>query len=151
MTIIERISGDIVTSQKAGETDKLAALRFILNALQSRAKELRQSGLDDLEALKVLQKEVKKRREALAAFETGGRTDLAAKEQAEISLIEPYLPVPLTDEQIAALIAKAVTAAGLTPPYDFGRLMGLVMKEVGGQADGNRVRERLQEFIKQAT
>ncbi len=147
MTILERLTQDIVVSQKAGQADKLMTLRLMMNALKNKAKDLRIDSLDDAQATAVLQKEVKKRKESILAFEQAKRQDLVDKETAELEILLAYVPAELTDEQIAELVTKIVSEQSLTAPYDFGRLMGAVMKEVNGQADGQRVKAAVQDYI----
>ncbi|MFH0873731.1 MAG: GatB/YqeY domain-containing protein [Candidatus Komeilibacteria bacterium] len=148
MSIYSQVQQDVVAAQKSGEAVRLEALRFLRSALMSRAKDLRLlEDLSDEESLAVISKEIKKRRDAIVAFTQGGRPELAAKEQSEAELLQQYLPPQLTDSEINAIIAQAITAAGLTPPYDFGRLMGVVMKQVANRADGAKVRELVQACI----
>lgn len=147
MTIIEHLTQDIIASQKAGQADKLMTLRLMMNALKNKAKDLRIDSLDDNQATAVLQKEVKKRKESILAFEQAKRQDLVDKETAELEILLAYVPAELTDEQIAGLVTKIVTEQSLTAPYDFGKLMGAVMKEVNGRADGQRVRAAVQNYI----
>jgi len=147
MTIFERVMADMTASQKAGAKDKLAALRLIVNSLKNEAKDLRQPDLTDEQAVKVLQREVKKRREAIEAFQAGGRSELAAQEQLELGLISPYLPEQLDEAGIGQLIDQVIKEQVLQTPYDFGRLMGVVMKALAGRADGQLVRQLVQKKI----
>ena len=126
---------------KAGERDRVGALRMIANALQQDAKE----GKGDEVA--VLRRERKRRLEAASAFREGGGADRAAAEEAEAELIGNYLPAELGDEELAEVVDAAVTEAGASGAKDMGKVMGIVMPKVGGRADGKRVsaavRERL--------
>ena len=127
---------------KAGERDRVAALRLLANALQQEAK----VGGDD--EVGVLQRERKKRLEAAEAFRKGGSEDRAAAEEAESELIEGYLPEQLSDEELGELVSSAIEEAGATEAREMGRVMSLVMPRVQGRADGKRVsgavRERLE-------
>ena len=126
---------------KAGERDRVGALRLIASALQHEAK----LGTED--EIGVLQRERKKRLEAAEAFRKGGSEDRAAAEEAESELIEAYLPEQLSDEELGELVAAAIEEAGASEPREMGKVMSLVMPRVQGRADGRRVsgavRERL--------
>jgi uncharacterized protein len=141
MSILERVQADTRAAMKAGERDRVGALRMLANALQQEAK----LGTDDEVA--VLQRERKKRLEAAEAFREGGSEDRAAAEQAESELIEAYLPEQLSDEELGELVSAAIEEAGASGPGEMGKVMSLVMPRVQGRADGKRVsgavRERL--------
>jgi uncharacterized protein YqeY len=141
MTILERVQADTRDAMKAGERDRVGALRMIASALQQDAKE----GQGDEVA--VLRRERKRRLEAASAFRDGGGDERAAGEEAEAELIGAYLPAELGDEELGELVDAAVAEAGVSDPKDMGKVMGVVMPKVGGRADGKRVsaavRERL--------
>ena len=127
---------------KAGEKDRVGALRLIADALQKSAKD---KSNDDEVA--VLQRERKRRVEAAEAYEKAGRTDLAATERREVELIDPYLPAQLEDAELGTLVEQAVSETGASSVKDMGQVMSAVMPRVAGRADGKRVsavvRERL--------
>jgi uncharacterized protein len=127
---------------KAGERDRVGALRLLANALQQEAK----LGADD--EIAVLQRERKKRLEAADAFRKGGSEDRAAAEEAESELIEAYLPEQLSDDELGELVSVAIQEAGVSEAREMGKVMSLVMPRVRGRADGKRVsgavRERLE-------
>ncbi len=141
MSILERIQADTRAAMKAGERDRVGALRMLANALQQEAK----LGTDDEVA--VLQRERKKRLEAAEAFRKGGSEDRAAAEQVESELIEAYLPEQLSDGELDELVSAAIEESGASGPGEMGKVMSLVMPRVQGRADGKRVsgavRERL--------
>src|SRR5215213_896534 len=140
-TILERVQQDTRDAMKAGDRERVGALRMIANALQQDAKE----GKGDEVA--VLRRERKRRIEAATAFREGGGDERAAAEEAEAELIGDYLPAELSDEELAAIVDAAVAESGVSESKDMGKVMGLVMPKVGGRADGKRVsaavRERL--------
>jgi uncharacterized protein YqeY len=142
MSILEQVQADTRVAMKAGERDRVAALRLLANALQQEAK----VGGDD--EVGVLQRERKKRLEAAEAFRQGGSADRAAAEEAESELIEGYLPEQLSDEELGELVSSAIEEAGATEAREMGKVMSLVMPRVQGRADGKRVsgavRERLE-------
>jgi len=126
---------------KAGERDRVAALRMITNALQQEAK----SGKGD--EVGALRRERKRRLEAAEAYQEGGSGDRAKAEQQEAKLIEGYLPAELSDEELGQLVADAVEEAGAEGPKDMGSVMGIVMPRVNGRADGKRVSEAVRERL----
>jgi uncharacterized protein len=141
MTILERVQEDVKTAMKAGERDRVGALRMIVNALQQEAKE----GKDDEVA--ALQRERKRRLDAAEAYREGGRNDQAAVEQSEAELIEGYLPEQLSDEELSELVASAVEESGASEPKDMGGVMKSLMPKVGGRADGKRVSQAVREKL----
>jgi uncharacterized protein len=126
---------------KAGERDRVAALRMIANALQQEAK----SGGDD--EIGALRRERKRRLEAANAYRDGGSVDRAEAEEAEAELIEGYLPAELSEEELGKLVEEAVAEAGAEGPQDVGKAMGAVMPNVDGRADGKRVNELVRERL----
>jgi len=141
MTILEQVQDDVKTAMKAGERDRVGALRMIVNALQQEAKE----GKDDEVA--ALQRERKRRLDAAEALREGGRDDQAAAEQSEAELIEGYLPEQLSDEELSELVGAAVEETGATEPKDMGGVMKSLMPKVGGRADGKRVSQAVREKL----
>src|SRR5205823_2634191 len=135
MSILEQVQADTRVAMKAGERDRVGALRMIANALQQEAKE----GKDDEVA--VLRRERKRRLEAASAYREGGSQDRAASEETEAELIEDYLPAELPDDELAKLVDAAIEEAGASDPQDMGKVMGLVVPRVDGRADGKRVSE----------
>src|SRR5215208_2970784 len=140
-TILERVQQDTRDAMKAGDRERVGALRMIANALQQEAKE----GKDDEVA--VLRRERKRRIEAATAFREGGGDERAAAEEAEAELIGDYLPAELSDEELTDLVDAAVAEAGASERSDMGKVMGIVMPKVGGRADGKRVSATVQERL----
>jgi uncharacterized protein len=133
MGIREQIDADLKDAMRAGEKQKVGALRLVVSELQKAAKE----GHDD--ELAVLRRERKRRIEAASAFREGGREDLAAGEEAEAELIAGYLPAELSDEDLQAIVVQAVADSGAASPKDMGMAMRQAMAAVDGRADGKRV------------
>lgn len=138
MSLIETLQEDVKTAMRDGDTLKRDTLRMVLASAQNQAKEKR-APLTDEEATDVLSREVKKRRESIAAYTDAGRDDLAAQEQAEIDVLSPYLPEQLGEAEVQALVAKAVADSGATSARDMGKVMSLLMPSVKGRADGKVV------------
>ena len=133
MGIRDQIDADLKDAMRAGDKPKVGALRLVVSELQKAAKE----GSDD--ELAVLRRERKRRVEAAAAFRDGGREDLASGEETEAELIGSYLPAELSDDDLQAIVARAVADSGASSPKDMGMAMRQAMAEVDGRADGKRV------------
>jgi uncharacterized protein YqeY len=141
MTILERVQSDTKVAMKAGDRDRVGALRMLANALQQEAK----GGGDD--EIGVLRRERKRRVEAAEAYRDGGSVDRAEAEEAEAKLIESYLPAELSDEELGELVAAAIAEVGAEGAGDIGKAMGAAMPKVGGRADGKRVSEAVRERL----
>jgi uncharacterized protein len=133
MAIAEQIKTDLQGAMRAGEKDKVGALRLVLSELQKAAKE----GGDD--ELAVLRRERKRRLEAARAYRDAGREDLAGGEEAEGELISGYLPAELSDEELKGIVDQAVRDSGAETAKDMGAAMKAAMAVVDGRADGKRV------------
>jgi uncharacterized protein YqeY len=132
---------DVAEALKAGEKDRVGALRVVLSELQKAAKE----GRDD--ELTVLRRERKRRFDAAGQFREGGREELAEREEAEAELIAAYLPAELDDDELGRLVSEAIAESGASSPGDTGRVMGAVMPKVDGRADGRRVSGKVREAL----
>ena len=142
MALAEQLRRDLATSMKAGEKDRVGTLRLVLSELQKAAKD----GAGD--ELAVLRRERKRRHESAAAFREGGWPELADAEEAEARIIEGYLPAELSDDELRAIVAAAVAAAGASTPRDMGAVMRTAMAQVAGRADGRRVSALAQEALR---
>lgn len=148
------LTHEMTRSLKNGEQLRLDTIRFLLAAVRNDAiakyGAKGEEGLNDADVLGVIKKQAKSHRESVEAFEKAGRTELATKEKVELAILEEYLPKQLSDEEIKAFIAPLVAPREINPltgGQDFGKLMGLAMKAVDGQADGGRVAEILKEML----
>jgi uncharacterized protein YqeY len=141
MAILEQVQADTREAMKAGERDRVAALRLITDALQKDAK----AGNDD--EIAVLRRERKRRLEAAEAYRDGGSADRAGAEEGEARIIEGYLPAELSDEELGSLVNEAIAESGASGPQEMGKAMGLVMGKVGGRADGKRVSAMVKERL----
>ena len=129
-----RISSDLKAAMKAGEKDKVAVLRLINAAIQSAEIEAK-GAIDEAGILAVMTKMVKQRRDSIQQYTAGGRADLAEKEQAEITIIEQYLPTQMDETAVAAAIKAAITETGAAGPKDMGKVMGALKAKYAGQMD----------------
>jgi uncharacterized protein YqeY len=141
VTVIEQVRTDMTTALKAGEKQRVGALRLVLSELQKEVKE----GSGD--ELAVLRRERKRRLEAAVQFRDGGRPELAEQEESEAKLIEGYLPAELDDSELDALVAAAISETGAGSPKDMGQVMKAVMAKAGGRADGKRASARVREAL----
>jgi uncharacterized protein len=139
--VAERIRADVTAAMKAGDKDRVTALRLVLSELQKDAKE----GKGDEQA--VLRRERKRRRESEQAYREAGRDDLAAGEAFEAAAIEAYLPAELPDDELDALVATTVAETGASGPRDMGMVIKQVMAAAGGRADGRRVSNKVKEAL----
>jgi len=146
MTLKERITEDMKTAMRAGEKERLGTIRLVLAAIKQREVDERIT-LDDTQVLAALEKMIKQRKESITQFESGGRADLVAKEKAELSVLQAYLPEQMSDAEIDALIAEAVTASGATSIKDMGKVMGLVKAKAQGKADMGAVSARIKQKL----
>jgi uncharacterized protein len=135
VTLRERIHDDTTAAMRSGDALRRDVLRMVQNAIYMIEK-AKHVTLSDDEVLGVLAREVKTRRESIEAFRAGGREDLVAKEQAEIDILVDYLPQPLTDAELRALVAEGVATTGATSARDLGKVMGWLSPRIRGRADG---------------
>jgi uncharacterized protein YqeY len=142
MTLADRVKQDLTSAMKAGEKDRVGALRLVLSELQKAAKD----GSSD--ELAVLRRERKRRHESATAFREGGRPELAESEEAEAEVIAAYLPAELSDEELRAIVVAAVAESGAASPKDMGMVMKAAMPKVAGRADGKRVSALAQEALR---
>ncbi len=146
MSIVERIQADQKSALKAGEKERLSALRLLSSELGNRRIELG-SDLTDEDAIEVLMKALKQRRESEEQYAKGARPELAAREAAEAEVIRGYLPAQLSDEELNAMIDAAIAESGATTMKDMGAVMGRLMPKVKGRAEGAVVSARVKERL----
>ena len=146
MTLKARIQEDMKSALRAGEKDKLANIRMVMAAIKQREVDERIE-LDDAQVLSVIDKMVKQRRESIAQFAAGGRADLVAKEEAELALLNAYLPAQLGEAELDALIGETIAATGAATIKDMGKVMAAIKARAAGRADmgvvGARIKARL--------
>jgi uncharacterized protein YqeY len=134
MTIKDQIQQDTKDALRAGDRDRLGVLRMAMAAIKQREVDERVE-MTDADVLSVLEKMVKQRRESVSQFEAGARRDLADKERAEIGILQAYLPEPLSDAELDALIAELVAETGADSVRDMGKVMGLLKTRAQGRVD----------------
>jgi uncharacterized protein YqeY len=141
LQIADRIKSDVASAMKAGERERVSALRLVLSELQKADKE------GDADELAVLRRERKRRREAADAYREAAREDLAEGEEFEAQLIEHYLPADLSDEELDELVRKAMSETGAESQRDMGKAIKHVMAAAGGRVDGRRVSTKVKEAL----
>lgn len=142
MAISETLKAEITAAMKAGDKQRVSALRLILSELQKDAKE----GNGD--ELAVLRRERKRRFEAAEAYREAERPELAEAEESEAAIIEEYLPAELDDDKLREIVGAAIAESGAESAKDTGQVMKLAMAKVAGQADGKRVAAIAQELLR---
>ena len=136
MSVLDQVRQDTTAAMKAGERERVAALRLVVNELQKAHKEASGNEADEVA---VLQRERKRRLEAADAYREAARADLAEGEEREAAIIEAYMPEQLSDDELQAIVGDVVAETGASSPQEMGRVMSLVMPRVQGRADGKRV------------
>lgn len=144
MPLQEEIKSALLVALKAKDAFKVQTLRLLVSALKNQQINLHKEALEDAEVLKVIKTEAKKRQDSITAYTNGGRPELAAQEQAELALLQVYLPKELTLEEIRA---KAIAVKEATGLNQFGPLMGKVMAELGPLANGKMVQQVIKELL----
>ena len=146
MSLKETLNNDIKTAMKAKDKETLAVLRMIKTAVQAAEIDKKEE-LNAEEELTILAREAKQRRESLAEFVKAGRDELVAKTETEIEIVERYLPKQLSVEEVKEVIATVAEKIGATTQKEFGKLMGAVMQELKGKADGNVIKEQVKTHL----
>ena len=146
MSLIVRLEHEVKEAMRARDTDRRDALRLIVSSLKSAEKELLRPLSDD-EELQVMQRERKRRVEAADAFRAAGREEQAAKEEAELAVLEEFMPEPLAEEELERIVDDAIAENKATSMRDMGRVMADVMPQIAGRADGSAVGQLVREKL----
>ena len=141
MPLLDQVQDDVKSALKAGDRERVHALRLIADALQKAEKD------DGGDPVEVLQRERKRRLEAAEAYDQGGRAAAAEAERREAEVIASYLPEQLSDDELNAIVGDAVAESGASSPQEMGKVMALVMPQVKGRADGKRVSAAVKEML----
>jgi hypothetical protein len=146
MSLKQQLSDAMKSAMKAKDSLRLTTVRMVLAAVKNR--EIEQRGeLADEEVVGVLSSLVKQRKESVQLYREGGRAELAEKEEAELAILQEFLPAPLAVEEIAALIERAVAETGAAGPRDMGKVMKIISAETRGRADGKLVSDMVRERL----
>ena len=146
MSLKEQLTNDMKEAMKAHEKDRLAVIRMVRGAIRQQEIDGKKE-LNDDDVIAVISKEVKMRKDSIEEFTKGGRDDLVTKTQAEIEILLPYLPQQLSEAEIRELVEAAVAKTGATTQKDMGKVMGVLMPQVKGRADGKLVNTIVRSFL----
>ncbi len=146
MKLIDRIHEDLKRSMKAKDGNRVSVLRFLLSSIQNREIE-KKDALDDDEVLSEISSSAKRRRESIEAFKEGDRADLVEKEEAELAVLQEYLPEQLSPDEIRGVVEEVVKAVGAESASDLGKVMKELMPRLRGRADGNLVNEIVRQVL----
>lgn len=149
MNLKEQITSDLKDALKSGDTLKRSVLGMLKSSIGNKEIEKRKkdTGLSEEENIEVIRSEVKKRMDSAAAFRSAGDEERAKGEESEMAILKKYLPPEASDEDIKSVVEKAIASVGSKSKKDFGKIMGLVMKEIGSRADGNKVKQILDSML----
>jgi uncharacterized protein len=146
MSLIAQLETELTAAMKERDTARRDALRLILSSLRAAEKEL-QRPLHDDEELQVLQRERKRRLESAEAFRAAGREEQAQAEEAELAVLEEFMPEPLSEDELERIVDDAIAEVGATSIRDLGRVMADVMPQIAGRADGSAVSQLVREKL----
>lgn len=146
MSLLTTLNDDMKAAMRAKEKDRLQVIRMLKASLQNEGIKVGRELTAD-EELTILAREMKQRKESFVEFSKAGRDDLVEKVQAEILVVEAYLPQQLSTDEIYQIVKEAITQTGATSAKEFGKVMGLVMPKVKGKADGNVVNQIVKELL----
>jgi uncharacterized protein YqeY len=147
MSLQEKLLEDMKAAMRARDETRLSTLRMLRSAI-NYAEIDKRGPLDDAGVLSVIEKDAKRHRESIEAFQKGNRPELAAKEEAELKILLSYLPQQLTDEEIAAAAAEVIAQVGATGPGDIGKVMAVLAPRLKGKADGRLISQTVQGLLK---
>jgi uncharacterized protein YqeY len=142
VTLKKKMDQEMILAAKAKDKIRLSALRLLKSGLHNREIDLKRE-LSEAEFLQLLSAMVKQRRDSIEQFEKGGRTDLVEKEEAELKVIQEFMPTPMSETELDAMIAEAIRETGAASVRDMGKVMAALMPKVTGKADGKMVGEKV--------
>ena len=150
MSLKEKILSDLKEAMKTGDSGKRDVLRLLDSAIKNAEieKKKKEDGLSDEETQEVISRAIKQRRDSVEQYKSGGRNDLAQKEQAEIEILSDYLPEQLSEEEVKKVVKEAISQTGARSKADMGKVMGQAMGRLKGQADGNLVKSIVESELK---
>lgn len=147
MLLKERVIQDMQNALKTGDKIRLSTMRLLLSEIKNLEKEKRISDLSDDDVVSVVRREIKRRDQALEEFRKTERKDLVDKEERERQILEEYLPAQLSQEELEDMVRRVIQETGATTSREMGKVMGRMMQEVKGKADGKRVRQIVESLL----
>jgi uncharacterized protein YqeY len=146
MSLKDRLTEDMQNAMRSGDKPRLSVLRMALAGVKQREVDTRRP-LDDAGVQTVIERMIKQGKDALTQFREGGRADLVAKEEAELKVLQTYLPQPLSESELDAFIAECIDAAGATSVKDLGKVMGVIKSRAAGRVDMSTVSARVRTML----
>ena len=146
MAFLDQLQADMIAAMKAKDTERLRVLRNAIAALKNTKIEKGET-FSEVDAEATLKTQVKQLKDANKDFAAGGRDDLVAQNDADVVILEAYLPEQMSDEDLGNIVADTLRDMGATSPQDMGKAMGAVMAKVNGQADGTRVKDAVMKYL----
>lgn len=138
MSLFEQIQADMKNALKGGRKTELSTLRLLVSDLRNAEKTKKQP-IDDPEVIEIVQRQIKRRKEAAEQYDQAGRDELASKELEELDILKNYLPMQLTEDEVRNIVRSAINESAAQGPSDMGKVMGKVMPQVKGKTDGSLV------------
>lgn len=148
MTLKEKVQADLMAAMKAGDEDKKSALRMLKAAIMKWEVDGEKRDADDAAVIALVGKEIKQRKDSIEAFKSGGKQEMAAKEEAEMVVLMEYMPAQMGEEEVRKVITETLGAAGISTKAEMGKAMGLVMGKLKGKADGGLINKIVGEILK---
>lgn len=150
MSLHQSIESDLKTALKSGDKDRVGVLRFLIAAVKNHQIELvakDKEYLADEETVAVVRRQMKQRKDSIEQYQKGGRADLAEKEEKELAILEKYAPAQMDEETLRKIVGKKIKELSISGKPEYGKLMGAVMTQTKGRADGNAVRKIVEEEL----
>lgn len=147
MSLLERLNQDMKVAMKSKDKEKLSVIRMVKSSLQNEAIKLGQNELNEEEEVTVLSRELKQRKDSLHEFKEAGRDDLVEKLEAELNVLQVYMPEQLSNEELEQIVLQTIQDVNATSKKEMGKVMGALMPKVKGKADGTQVKELVQKHL----
>ncbi len=147
MNFLDRLNHDLKEAMRSKDKVRLSVIRMVKGAMQNEAIQFKKDMLTEDEALTVLLREVKQRKDSLQEFEKANRQDLAAKLQEELQILDEYMPEQLSEDELRKIVSQAIEETGATSKKDIGKVMSCVLPKVKGKADGGIVNKIVQQLL----
>jgi len=146
MMLLEQIEKDYINAMKTKNDSVVSVLRMVKSALQNEKIKAGKE-LSNNDAIKIIQREIKQRKDSIENYQAGGRIELVKQEQSEMEILEKYLPEQLSDKELTQIVRSAIQEVGATATSDLGKVMGKVMPQVAGRADGGQISAKVKELL----
>ena len=146
MMLLEQIEKDYINAMKTKNDSVVSVLRMVKSALQNEKIKAGKE-LSNNDAIKIIQREIKQRKDSIENYQAGGRIELVKQEQSEMEILEKYLPEQLSDKELTQIVRSAIQEVGATAISDLGKVMGKVMPQVAGRADGGQISAKVKELL----